>query len=74
VRELLSRAGFERIELHTVVNRYPASYWAKLFPAPAALKDSLLKVLGATGLGRLPVPAPVGNLAAIAWRPAPTAS
>jgi SAM-dependent methyltransferase len=69
VRELLSRAGFERIELHTVVNRYPASYWAKLFPAPAALKDPLLKALGATGIGRLPVPAPVGNLAAIAWRP-----
>ena len=68
VRALLARAGFGRVELRTVVNRYPASYWAKLLPAPTRLKDSLLGALAATGVGRLPIAAPVGNLAAIAWR------
>jgi SAM-dependent methyltransferase len=68
-RELLLRAGFERVELHPVVNRYPASYWAKLVPLPAPLKEKLMRVLASTGLGRIPVPAPPGNLAAVAWRP-----
>jgi SAM-dependent methyltransferase len=68
LRTLLERAGFGRIEIHPVVNRYPASYWAKLAPAPPRLKDALLAMLGKTGLGRLTIPAPVGNLAAIALR------
>ena len=68
VRELLTRAGFERIEVSMVVNRYPAAYWFKLLPMPGRMKDALLATLAATGIGRLPVAAPVGNLAAIAWR------
>ncbi len=68
VRELLTRAGFERIEVRIVVNRYPAAYWFKLLPLPGRLKDGLLGALAATSLGRLPIAAPVGNLAAIAWR------
>jgi len=67
-RRLLKRAGFRSVEVRTVINRYPASYWARLLPAPAALKGALLSTLAATGLGRLPIAAPVGNLAAIAWR------
>ena len=50
------------------MNRYPAAYFAKLLPMPGRLKDALLATLAATGVGRLPVAAPVGNLAAIAWR------
>ena len=68
VRELLTRAGFERIEVKIVMNRYPAAYWFKLLPMPGRVKDALLAALAATGIGRLPVAAPVGNLAAIAWR------
>jgi SAM-dependent methyltransferase len=68
VRRLLGRAGFQRVDVHRVVNRYPASYWARLLPVPARAKDALLGALAATGLGRRTVAAPVGNLAAIAWR------
>ena len=68
VRGLLARAGFQRVEIRRVVNRYPASYWARLLPAPARIKEALLATLGATGLGRRTIAAPVGNLAAIAWR------
>jgi SAM-dependent methyltransferase len=67
-RRLLARAGFQRVEVHRVVNRYPASYWARLLPLPAGLKDALLEALVTTGLGRRTIAAPVGNLAAIAWR------
>jgi SAM-dependent methyltransferase len=68
VRRLLDRAGFRRVELRTVINRYPMSYWARLLPVPAELKDKLLATLASTGLGRSTIAAPVGNLAAIAWR------
>jgi SAM-dependent methyltransferase len=68
VRRLLGHAGFQRVEVHRVVNRYPASYWARLLPVPARIKDALLNTLSATGLGRRTIAAPVGNLAAIAWR------
>lgn len=67
-RVLLERAGFRAVEVFPVINRYPANYWAKLVPAPAVIKDPLLRLLSTTGLGRLTLAAPVGNLAAIAFR------
>lgn len=68
IRKLLQQAGFRDVQLHTVINRYPVSYWARLLPASPRLKDKLLSTLAATGLAKLPIAAPVGNLAAIAWR------
>jgi SAM-dependent methyltransferase len=68
VRVLLERAGFHDVEVRPVVNRYPTSYWAKLLPVPKPAKDVLLATLQGSALGSLSLPAPVGNLAAIAWR------
>jgi SAM-dependent methyltransferase len=68
VRALLMRAGFSRVEVHTVVNRYPINYWARLSPIPGALKARALDLIRASGLGRFSLAAPVGNLAAIAYK------
>jgi len=68
VRALLARAGFSRISVHTVVNRYPVNYWARLSPIPEALKPRVLSLLRSSGLGRFTLAAPVGNLAAIAYK------
>lgn len=68
VRALLARAGFSRVEVHTVVNRYPIDYWARLAPIPASLKPRALALLRSSGLGRFALAAPVGNLAAIAYK------
>jgi len=68
VRALLTRAGFSRVEVHTVVNRYPLNYWARLSPIPGALKPRALALLRSSGLGRFTLAAPVGNLAAIAYK------
>ncbi|HYQ00903.1 MAG TPA: class I SAM-dependent methyltransferase [Polyangiaceae bacterium] len=67
VRALLARAGFSRIIVHRVVNRYPIDYWARLSPLPGALKPRALSFLRASGIGRITLAAPVGNLAAIAY-------
>ncbi len=68
VRVLLERAGFRDVDVRPVINRYPSQYWAKLLPVPGLLKDRLLGALDRSGLGALTLAAPVGNLAAIAWR------
>jgi SAM-dependent methyltransferase len=67
VRALLERAGFARVEVRPLVNRYPLDYWARLFPLPAAVKPAALGFLRKSRLGRLPIAAPVGNLVAVGY-------
>ena len=63
VRGLLERSGFERIEVHTLVNRYPLRYWLRLARVPARF----VRVLGPLASFALSVP--VGNLWAVGYRP-----
>jgi SAM-dependent methyltransferase len=67
-RSLLETAGFSDVTVRTVVNRYPLRYWMRLFPLPAAAKQRVLAVFAATGLGALPIAAPVGNLAVVGFK------
>lgn len=68
IRAALSRAGFSRVEVVTVVNRYPVDYWARLSPLPGRSKALVRALLRKSGLGRLALAVPVGNLAAIAFK------
>ncbi len=68
MRCLLAAAGFQRVETFSVLNRYPLSYWAKLFPFPLKIKRPLLEMLGSSPIGRCLIPLPAGNLAAIAFK------
>jgi SAM-dependent methyltransferase len=62
---LLRGAGFERVEVRRVFNRYPLRYWVKLFPFPARVKAGLLAWLDRAWPGSLPLALPAGNLAAV---------
>jgi SAM-dependent methyltransferase len=68
-RRLLDKAGFSRIELRRVINRYPLHYWAKLFPLPVTFKQAVVGLLKRLPLAGVPIPLPAGNLAAIGFRP-----
>lgn len=68
VRQLLERAGFSHIDVYPIVNRYPVSYFARLFPVPANLKSGLIRFLQSSGAGNLMLAMPVGNLAAVGYR------
>ncbi len=68
VRFMVEKAGFERIEVCQVVNRYPLQYWVKLFPFPRRMKCTVLEIIGRFGIGRLPLAIPAGNLAVIGFR------
>lgn len=71
LHRLLASAGFSGVEVRPFLNRYPLDYWARLFPAPAALKRRALRLLSHTPAGRWVVPLPAGNLAAVAYRGRP---
>jgi SAM-dependent methyltransferase len=68
IRRTLERAGFGGVEVHTVVNRYPLHYWAKLAPLPTSMKGRFLQKLKGSRLGKVLLAAPVGNIAAIAYK------
>ena len=68
VRHLFERAGFSRVDVYPIVNRYPINYFARLFPVPASLKNGLLRLLQSSGAGNIMLAMPVGNLAAIGYR------
>jgi SAM-dependent methyltransferase len=68
LRHALERAGYADVVTRTVVNRYPLSYWLKLFPLPSRVKVKALEAVKRTGLGRIPLRLAAGNFAAIGYK------
>jgi SAM-dependent methyltransferase len=68
-RALLERSGFAEIHVKRVMNRYPLSYWLKLFPLPARLKRGTLAALKTSRLGQIPIALPAGNIAFFGYKP-----
>jgi SAM-dependent methyltransferase len=66
--KLMERAGFSRVRVVRISNRYPLSYWFRLSPLPGGLKAALQSALRATGADGLGLSLPVGNLWAVGWR------
>lgn len=68
LRRLLVQAGFVGIEVHSLINTYHLSYWHRLFPWPARLKQLIARFLDISGLGKLRVALNVGNIMAVGWK------
>lgn len=67
--EMLRRSGFTDVAVRPIVNRYPLHYWLKLAPLPGSVKRTMIGPARSTWLGRLPVSLPVGNIAAVGFKP-----
>ena len=65
---LLENAGFERVTVQAISNRYPLGYWLRLLPLPGALKRPLAWALAASGLEKRLISLPVGNQLAVGWK------
>ncbi len=65
LRQLLSQVGLKKIVVRPLYNCYPLAYWTRLFPFPATVKRTISRGLETTGLGKIPIMIPAGNL--IAW-------
>ncbi len=64
---MLENAGFRDVKVFPIINTYPIFYWVKLFPKVPA-KKSLIEFLKKIKIGYLPIPLPIGNIAAIATK------
>jgi len=69
IKRLFSKFGFQVTEVGKVRNRYSLSYLMRLVPAPRPLKKAFLGILQGTGLGRVPLRVPLGNLYMFAQKP-----
>jgi SAM-dependent methyltransferase len=67
---LLRNAGFESIEVSPVQNKYPIDYWIKLFPFPRRVKSAARWLGGISGIGKVLLALPAGNLALVGQKPA----
>lgn len=67
---LFSERGFRVREAGGVFNRYSLHYLMRLIPLPDGVKRPLLAALARSGVGRLPLVVPLGNLYLIAQKPA----
>jgi SAM-dependent methyltransferase len=70
VSTLLREAGFERVEVHPLRNRYPLRYWLQLAPLAGRLKAALQASLEAARLDGRPATLGAGNIFAVAYKPA----
>ena len=68
LRRLMLSGGFARVDIAAVINVYPMSYWTQLFPFPGGIKRTFAGFLRKSGLGKILIPLPAGNLAAIAYK------
>jgi SAM-dependent methyltransferase len=66
---LLRNAGFDSIKVASVRNKYPIDYWLKLFPFPMTLKSTVRGVAETSGIGKLLLSLPAGNLAVVGQKP-----
>jgi len=69
LRELLQRAGFERIALSPIRNAYPLRYWLRLTPLPGPVKNSALDLLERFGIANRYFALNVGNMLAVGIKP-----
>jgi len=67
-RILMEEAGFSRIEIKPIINRYPLHFWTKLLPFPKPVKMPLLAGLKAARIGYLPIPLPAGNMSIVGYK------
>lgn len=68
LRRLLENAGLRAVVVRPLFNRYPISYWTRLFPFPSAIKSALLWSLQTSHIGSAPLTLPAGNLLAYGFR------
>jgi SAM-dependent methyltransferase len=69
LRYIVSAAGYALLDVRSIRNVYPLSYWLSLLPAPSALKRAAVAATKAFHLAHIPVGLNVGNLLTVAQKP-----
>lgn len=69
IGQLLSRNGFESIEIGSFRNRYALRYWTRLLPLAVDLKKAVVKGLDAMAIADMKLSFNVGNMLSVGYRP-----
>ena len=69
VGELLKKAGFTKIKVCVIRNRYPLRYWLRLTPLPTSIKNSMARILEHGKLIDCSLTVNVGNIFAVGIKP-----
>lgn len=64
--KLLNKVGFKDVRVFTLKNRYPLSYWVRLFPMNDAMKKRLSNRIRDSRIGDMMIEIDVGNVGVIA--------
>lgn len=67
--KLFQLSGFEFIEIRSFCNHYPLSYWLRLFPLPAVIKQRILDILRFFSLENRSLSICPGNLSVVGYKP-----
>jgi SAM-dependent methyltransferase len=67
-RRLLQAAEFTGIEVSAMWNRYSLDYWSRLMPMPNAAKTAMAQAFRITGIGRMRLAVPAGNLIVVGYK------
>jgi len=65
---LLERAGYKHVQVASLWNQYPLSYWMKLLPLPDRIKGALLSLAHTSRIAKLLVPLPAGNMICVGFK------
>jgi SAM-dependent methyltransferase len=65
IANLLRRAGFDDVKVFGFSNRYPLSYWIRLFPFPSLVKSAIKSFLPES-VARVSLSIDVGNMLVVA--------
>jgi len=66
IRKIFELQQFKIIKIFQVSNRYPLSYWLKLFPLPRLFKNFILSRMEKSIIEKLPVTLSLGNMGIVA--------
>lgn len=69
LRKIAEKHGFRHVDSGAAWNGYSLGYVARLVPLPRFAKVPALKLLSATGIGRIPLRVPLGNQYLVAEKP-----
>lgn len=62
----MRKAGFREMDVFTIRNRYPLTYWLRLLPIPASVKKQVLTIAEKLGAEKVLLSINVGNIGVIA--------
>jgi SAM-dependent methyltransferase len=68
-RALLETQGYVGVEAHAFSNAYRPSYWMRLFPLPAGIKQGLINGVKGSPLDAFRIPFNVGNTMSWGFKP-----